>query len=94
MKNWSGSPVDCTSFDPTASRAPKSACTPSLLPPDVCDIEWERSFIDAQVAIRKTSREFQTELVVTRTYGEGESDLVQEDDESAFPSLLFLPPLP
>jgi hypothetical protein len=39
-------------------------------------------FIDAVASIRKTSHEHNYELVVTRSFSEGEEQLLEEDDES------------
>jgi len=40
-------------------------------------------FIDAVASIRKTSREYMSELVVTRAWAEGEQDLIEEEDETS-----------
>jgi len=40
-------------------------------------------YIDAVASIRKTSREYLSELVVTRAWAEGEQDLVEEEEETS-----------
>lgn len=42
------------------------------------------SFIDASISIRRTTHEFNYQLVVTRTFQEGEELLLEEDTESEF----------
>lgn len=47
-------------------------------------VVWSRSFIDASLSIRRTNQPGTYHLVVTRTYQEGEAQLLEDDAESQF----------
>lgn len=74
----------CFSCVPRASRAAASACTSLCLSLGFAQGSLVHvSFIDASISIRRTSYEYQHQLVVTRTYQEGEEQLLEENAESA-----------
>ena len=47
-------------------------------------------FVNAMATIRRTTQEFNFQLVVTRVYEEGEQELLDEDEESWSTLVLYL----
>lgn len=65
------------------------SCSCSGCEDEYTDDIIEHRFIDASISIRRTTHEFAYQLVVTRTFQEGEELLLEEDTESKWTSLHY-----